>query len=303
MKPVSQHASSVIEVADRLPDSTRIEYAQFLVPDLTTSVPFYRDLIGLSETWTRGNTIALSASKDRTPLILLTEDRSAKLRPAHSAGLFHLALLYPTRRYLAAAFMRLQEYGWQFHGFADHGVSEALYMTDADGNGIELYVDRRPEQRPHRNGEIEMVTEPLDLENLLSELKSPSQQQSGSALTIGHIHLQVTNLHSAEEFYHETLGFDVTQRSFPGALFVAAGGYHHHIGLNVWNSRGGSPSIDGAYGLTRFGVRVGSGEAGKLLAARLRKSPYWLKESEQGIMVHDADDIQIEIISQLKSSI
>ena len=125
----------MIEVADRLPDSTRIEYAQFLVPDLTSSLHFYRDLVGLSETWSRGNTSALSASKDGSPLVLLTEDRTAKRRPAHSAGLFHLALLYLTRRGLAAAFMRLREHDWQFHGFADHGVSEALYMVDADGNG------------------------------------------------------------------------------------------------------------------------------------------------------------------------
>jgi catechol 2,3-dioxygenase len=296
VKAVSQRVSSEIEVADRLPDSTRIQYAQFLVPNLSDALPFYTQLVGLTETWTRGSTIALSASKDRTPLVLLTEDRTAHLRPAHSAGLFHLALLYPTRRELAAAFMRLHKYGWQFQGFADHGVSEALYMADADGNGIELYVDRPLEQWPYRNGEIEMVTEPLDLENLLSELKSPSQQQSGSELTIGHIHLQVTSLHSAEEFYHETLGFDVTQRSFPEALFVAAGGYHHHIGLNVWNTKGGSPSVDKTLGLARFGIRVGSGDAVKDLSARVRKTPYWSKESEEGIVIHDADGIQIEII-------
>jgi catechol 2,3-dioxygenase len=288
--------SSVIEIADRLPDSTRIEYAQFLVPDLANSVPFYTDLVGLSETWTRGNTVALSASKDGVPLVLLTEDRSAKPRPPRSAGLFHLALLYPTRRDLAVAFKRLHDQSWKFLGFADHGVSEALYMADADGNGIELYVDRPREQWPYRNGELEMVTESLDLESLVSELKTPFQEQSGSGITIGHIHLQVTSLQSAEEFYRETLGFDVTQQSFPGALFVAAGGYHHHIGLNVWNSRGGSPSIDGTAGLARFGIRVGSGDARRILAARLRKTPYWSKESEQGIMVHDADGIQIEII-------
>jgi catechol 2,3-dioxygenase len=296
VKPASQHVSSVIEVADRLPDSTRIEYAQFLVPDLANSVPFYTDLVGLSETWTRGNTVALSASKDGGPLVMLTEDRSVKPRPPRSAGLFHLALLYPTRRDLAAAFKRLHDQSRKFHGFADHGVSEALYMSDADGNGIELYIDRPREQWPYRNGELEMVTESLDLESLLSELKIPFKEQSGSGITIGHIHLQVTSLQSAEEFYHETLGFDVTQRSFPGALFVAAGGYHHHIGLNVWNSRGGSPSIDGTAGLARFGIRLGSGDAGQILAARLRKTPYWSKETEQGIIIHDGDGIQIEIL-------
>lgn len=296
MKSKSQRASSLIEVSDRLPDTTRIEYAQFLVPDVNSSLHFYRDLVGLTVTGSRGTTTALSASKDETPLVLLTEDRTAQPRPARSAGLFHLALLYPTRRDLAAAFMRLREHDWQLHGFADHGVSEALYTADGDGNGIELYIDRPREQWPTRNGELEMVTEPLDLENLLSELKGPLQPQAGNRLTIGHIHLQVTSLSSAEEFYHETLGFDVTQRSFPGALFVAAGGYHHHIGLNVWNSRGGSPSKDGTAGLVRFGLRLGSNDAVQSLALRLKTTPYWSQESDRGLLVHDADGIQIEIV-------
>ena len=141
-----------------------------------------------------------------------------------------------------------------------------------------------------------MVTELLDLENLLSELKSPFAQQSGAGITIGHIHLQVTSLQSAEEFYHDTLGFGVTQRSFPGALFLAAGGYHHHIGVNVWNSRDGSPLRGETAGLVCFGIRVGSGDEVQSLAARLRKTTYWSKDSERGIMVHDADNIQIEII-------
>jgi len=296
VKSVSQHASTTIEVADRLPDSTRIEYAQFLVPDLAKSVHFYKDLVGLNHISTRANTIALSASKGGAPLVLLTEDRTANRRPARSAGLFHLALLYSNRRDLAAAFMRLHEHDWKFHGFADHGVSEALYMADVDGNGIELYVDRPREQWPRKNGALEMVTEPLDLENLLSELKSPSPQPSENGLAIGHIHLQVTNLETAEEFYQDTLGFDVTQRSFPGALFLAAAGYHHHIGLSVWNSTGGSPMKEKTAGLVRFGIHVGSAETVQALAARLRKTTHWSGESERGIVLNDADGIQIEII-------
>ena len=296
MNTESQGVLTLSVAGNRLPDSTQIEYAHLLVRDLPNSLHFCRDLVGLNVTWSRGDTTALSASSNGGDLVVLTEDRNAQPRSAHSAGLFHMALLYPTRRELAAAFMRLSDQSWQFHGFADHGVSEALYMADADGNGIELYVDRPRDQWPYRDGELEMVTKPLDLENLLSELKSPSQQQSANALAIGHIHLQVTSLQSAEEFYHETLGFDVTQRSFPGALFVAAGGYHHHIGLNVWNSRAGSPLKEGTAGLVRFGIRVASGDAVRSLGARLRKTPYWSRESERGIMVHDADDIQIEII-------
>jgi len=108
--------------------------------------------------------------------------------------------------------------------------------------------------------------------------------------------MQVTSLQTAEDFYHETLGFNLTQRSLPGALFVAAGGYHHHIGLNVWNSRGGSPLKEGTAGLVRFGIRVDSDDAVQALAARFRKTSYRLKESERGIMVHDGDNIQIEIL-------
>lgn len=295
MKSDFQHASLVTEVADRLPESTRIEYAHLLVRSATDSLPFYKDLVGLTEVWSRGNTTALSSSKDGSPLLLLTEDRAAALRPARSAGLFHLALLYPMRRDLAAAFVRIHEHGWQFGGLADHGVSEALYMADKEGNGIELYADRPRAQWPYKHGELEMITEQLDLNNLLSELNSPPLPQSENGLTIGHIHLQVTNLHSADEFYHQILGFDPTQRSYPGALFVAAGGYHHHIGLNVWNSRGGLSSKEGTAGLVRFGIRLGASDAVPSFSARLRKTPYWSKESEQGIIVHDADDIQIEI--------
>jgi catechol 2,3-dioxygenase len=207
-----------------------------------------------------------------------------------------MALLYPTRRDLAAAFMRLHTQGWQFHGFADHGVSEALYMADAAGNGVELYADKPEAQWPRYNGELTMVTEPLNLDSLLAELNTPSQTLSPGSITIGHMHLQVTDLRSAAEFYHKTLGFDVTQSSFPGALFLAAGGYHHHIGLNVWNSKDGSASQQGTVGLARFGIRLRSPDALQALSVRLQKTPYWLKETQHGVLVHDADDIRIEIL-------
>lgn len=270
MKFEDQNTGAIAETAKSLPDSTRIEYAELTVRDLLPSLHFYKDLVGLREAWSRGESIALSASADGTPVVLLTQNRSAQERQPHSAGLFHLALLYPTRRDLAAAFMRGYEQGWQFHGFADHGVSEALYLSDAEGNGVELYVDKPRNEWPERNGALEMVSDPLNIENLLAELKRPTQPETTEKLRVGHIHLQVTNLQSAEAFYNNSLGFAVTQRSYPGALFVAAGGYHHHIGLNVWNSRGGSPSRQEAAGLLRFGIRVGSRDAFDTLSQRLQ---------------------------------
>jgi catechol 2,3-dioxygenase len=287
---------TVANVVDRLPDSARIAYAEFLVRDRSNALAFYKDLVGLNVAWSRGETTALSGSPDGEPLVLLTEDRNAQPRSPRSAGLFHMALLYPTRRDLAAAFMRLHTQGWQIHGFADHGVSEALYMADADGNGVEFYSDKPQAQWPRNNGQLEMVTEPLDLENLLAEPNAPPQTLVPVGITIGHLHLQVTNLRSASEFYHETLGFDITQGTFPGALFLAAGGYHHHIGLNVWNSKDGSPSTRGSAGLVRFGIRVGSPDALQSLSARLQATPYWLSDTQRGALVHDADNIHIELL-------
>jgi catechol 2,3-dioxygenase len=286
----------IISTAEQLPGTTRIAYAQLVVNDVPASLHFYRDMVGLEPIWSRGDTTALSAAADSDPVVFLTHDGAARRRAPNSAGLFHMALLYPTRKDLAEAFARLHTDGWQFQGFADHGVSEALYLADAEGNGVELYVDRPRSKWPVRNGELQMVTEPLDLDSLLAELKKSTQPLQPAKLSIGHMHLQVTDLKAAGIFYNETLGFAVTQRSFPGALFVAAGGYHHHIGLNVWNSRGGSPAADGTLGLVRFGISPGSVEAVQSLAARMQDTQYWLKTTGRGMLVRDRDNIQIEIL-------
>jgi len=276
--------------------SDAIAYAEFRVPDLERAVPFYRDLAGLSEVSRRDGRARLAGSPDTAPVVMLTEDRGAKPRFPRSAGLFHLALLYPTRRDLALAFQRLHDHAWQFHGFADHGVSEALYMTDVDGNGIELYVDRQREHWPLRNGELEMVTEPLDFNSLLSELAHPAAESISAPIRAGHIHLQVTDLRRAEQFYHNTLGFDVTQRTFAGALFLSARGYHHHIGLNVWNSHRGHRFEDGATGLVQFGIQSRDLKDRQSVLDQLRTHSIPLEPSRSGFVVRDPDNIRIEIL-------
>ena len=281
----------------QLPDSTRISYAQLCVADSGQALRFYRDLLGLVEIRTEGSTTSLSTSGLQKPLLLITEDPDAKPRDVRSPGLFHLALLYPRRKDLAAILQRLTLHRWPFQGFADHGVSEALYLEDPDGNGVELYVDRPRAEWPHRNGQLEMVTEPLNLQDLLSELNGHSENgfPDPQGVSTGHIHLQVSSLRAAEEFYHEALGFDVTQRNFPGALFLSAGGYHHHLGVNVWNSRGTSPAPADSRGLTRFGIHLGNEQALQSLAEQLRSTPFWVKDSIEGFVVHDGDNIHIDI--------
>ena len=139
---------------------------------------------------------------------------------------------------------------------ADHLVSEALYLSDPDGNGIELYRDRPREEWRYEGGQLEMATLPLDLRNLADELNAADgpQPAAPAGTTMGHVHLQVASIPDADAFYHGVLGFDVTTRGYPGALFVSAGGYHHHLGLNTWHSAGSGPAAPGSVGLRSYEV-------------------------------------------------
>jgi catechol 2,3-dioxygenase len=149
--------------------------------------------------------------------------------------LFHAALLFPTRATLGAWLQFAAERGVDFEGFSDHGVSEAIYLSDPDGNGLEFYADRPFEQWPYAKGELAMTTRPLSVRSLLAEA-SPAGPTPLHGASWGHLHLRVTDLERSESFYKEKLGVEVMQRSFPGARFLAADNYHHHIGLNTWGA-------------------------------------------------------------------
>jgi catechol 2,3-dioxygenase len=165
-----------------------------------------------------------------------------------------VAFLHPTRADLAATLHRVRRYGHAFDGFADHHVSEAAYLTDPEGNRLELYADRPRAAWSAADGGIRITTEPLDLPGLLAAASGPSPALApGTA--VGHVHLRVSSLAAAEAFYVDRLGFEVVTRAYPGALFVSAGGYHHHLGLNVWGGPAGSPP-EGALGLASFDVVV-----------------------------------------------
>ncbi len=201
----------------------------------------------------------------------LREDRSAPPRDPRATGLFHLAVLLPSRLDLAHALRRLAESRWPLDGASDHLVSEALYLSDPDGNGIEIYRDRPREEWTH--GEIgpEMATLPLDLRSLADELETATgpQPEAPAQTTIGHVHLQVAELSEIERFYAELLGFDVTVRGYPGALFVSAGGYHHHLGLNTWHSAGSAAQAPGSIGLRSYEILLPDEDELGRVSARL----------------------------------
>ena len=237
---------------------TAIGKVRLTVSDVERSGDFYEHALGLRATQRDNSTFVLGVP-DGPPLVELHEDPGARPLNRRATGLFHMAILVPSRQELARSLWRLAQHRWPLDGASDHLVSEALYLSDPDGNGIEIYRDRPRAEWPRSNGQLRMATLPLDLDGLVSELKSDS---TGSAATdpvatctrMGHVHLQVSDLGEAERFYAGALGFEVTVRGYPGALFVSAGGYHHHIGLNTWNSAGAGPPPPGSIGLRDFEV-------------------------------------------------
>ncbi len=242
---------------------TAIGAVSLTVADLARARAFYEQVLGLvaREHGHDDTVLALTDAGGRADLVVLHEDRAAPAFDPHGNGLFHLALLVVDRLELARSLQRVADAGWQLTGASDHLVSEALYLRDPDGNGIEIYRDRPRAQWPaDERGGVQMATLALDLPDLLDELaRAPGHgrpQALAPGARIGHVHLQVSELAGAERFYCDVLGFDVTVRGYPGALFVSAGGYHHHIGLNTWNSRGAAPVASGGIGLRAFDVRL-----------------------------------------------
>ncbi len=255
MDSMSTQAPSPSPTSPSIAAATSLGAVSLTVSDLTRSRAFYETALGLGVRELDDGGLAFGVTGD-SDLVRLHGDPSAPALDRRATGLFHLAILYPSRLDLAHALARLAAAGWSLDGVSDHLVSEALYLSDPDGNGIELYRDRPRAEWPYTDGRLEMATLPLDLRNLAGELSSVDGPQTSApaATVMGHVHLQVASIPEAEAFYHGVLGFDVMVRGYPGALFVSAGGYHHHLGLNTWHSAGSGPAAPGAVGLRSYEV-------------------------------------------------
>jgi catechol 2,3-dioxygenase len=231
-----------------LPDSLRLGPVHLTVRDLDRSVGFYQDAIGLSVHHREDPVAAMGAGGE--DLVVLHEAPFAK--PAgRTAGLYHFALLHPSREELARALMRLTAAGARIDGASDHGISEAIYLPDPDENGIELAADRPRAGWPAR---WDTSPDPLDLPALIAPGAGEELQRRASpGLTVGHVHLHVGDLEIGLAFYRDVIGFEV-QVLAPGAAFVSAGGYHHHLGFNVWRGVNVPPAPQGTVGLREWTV-------------------------------------------------
>ena len=265
-----------------LPPDTRLGAVHLRVRDLESEVSFYEDVLGFAVLGEDGVTAALGPRGGR-PLLVLHASPNAPAPPTGSTGLFHVAFRFESRRELGGMIVRVRNHDWPFEGFGDHNVSEAAYLSDPEGNGVELYADRSRDVWHSVEGQVFMTTEPLDVPGLLLAADGPSQALPPGT-TVGHVHLRVSSLESAEEFYVDRLGFEVTTRGYPGALFMAAGGYHHHVGCNVWGESAIRHPPEGSLGLRSFDVIVPDEKARRLL----------LGGADEG-MLFDRDDIGVRI--------
>jgi catechol 2,3-dioxygenase len=249
--------------------SLRIGSVRLAVADLPRSVEFYERVLGLA-LLSRDQDGALLGVDPEDPALELTAIANPARVSPHDTGLFHVAWLHPSRTALAATVQRIVRGGWPIGGASDHGVSEALYVSDPDGLGIEIYADRPREQWPRTpDGRgVKMVTLPLDLDDLMAQAPAQAQTAIEPGTSVGHVHLKVSDVPRALTFYRDVLGLQ-EQAQLPAAAFLSAGGYHHHVGLNSWQSSGASAPPDSAPGLRNVGFELGGADALAALRSRL----------------------------------
>ena len=277
----------------RIDPKASIGAVKLAVSDLDRALGFYRDSLGLTMRERQGGVARLFAGDAGPDLLHLEESPGARHVP-RTTGLYHLAVLLPSRLDLALALARLAETGTRLRGASDHGASEAIYLEDPDRNGIEIYRDRPRDEWPRAaDGTFLLPTDPLDLDGLIGELRGvksarPEEQPPAPPATaIGHVHLHVADLAKARRFYVDVLGFDEMARYGDEALFLSAGGYHHHVGVNVWAGRGAPPPPHGAAGLQWFSVVHSSEAEREKTLARVQQAGIDVEARDEGALVRD----------------
>lgn len=249
---INAQQAALAEQSFALTRPVHVGRAHLVVKDLDTVSAYYQRVLGLAVLERSESGIVLGAGGQ--PLLTLSTRGDVAAAPRTAAGLFHTAFLLPNRQELADWFAHAAHLGVRFDGASDHLVSEAIYLSDPEGNGIEVYRDRQPSEWTYRgDGTVEMATDHLDLQALYDEAAKTGWAGAPDATALGHIHLQVGNVAEADRFYEGVLGLK-KMASYPGASFFASGAYHHHVAANIWNSRNAGQRTGAMTGLQDYAL-------------------------------------------------
>jgi catechol 2,3-dioxygenase len=262
-----------------------IDQAHLIVTDLPLVSGFYQSMLGLNVIEKTASGEVLGAGG--VPLLTLTTSSDARIAPRNAAGLFHTAFLMPDRTELARWLRHAAHNNVTIDGASDHLVSEAIYISDPEGNGIEIYADRPHEQwKFHQDGMVEMATLRLDLQALYESAPQDAWNGMADGTAIGHIHLQVGNIPEADAFYRDVLGLKLMAR-YPGASFFATGSYHHHVAANIWNSRGAGARDQDMTGLSDYTLRFNDRTALDKAVAKLDELEIKTEKRDGGVSLRD----------------
>ncbi len=274
---------------------TNIGLVILRVADLDRSLNFYQGVLRF-RLIERTPGKAVLGAEDGPPLLELQEVRDAPPQPRWATGLYHVAILLPSRADLGQALIRMAEAGLDI-GQSDHLVSEALYISDPDGNGLEIYRDRPRSEWTWDGKTVRMALDPLDLRAIAEEGRRAERQWDvlPSGTRVGHIHLQVSDIPGTEHFYHDILGFDITAR-MPSAIFLSAGGYHHHIGANTWQSSGAPHAPETGAGIHSYIVALPGRDALADVRSRLVANGIPVQEEGDEIVTVDPSQNLIRFV-------
>lgn len=270
----------------RLPAGTTLGPVTLQVADLARSLDYYERTLGLHVLGGSPRSATLGTQDGATPLVILKEHPGATPVPKRGRlGLYHFAILLPSRAALGRFVRHLADAN-VYAGMSDHLVSEAVYLTDPDGLGIEVYADRPSGEWRHEGGQLVMATNPLDVQDVLRAAGDEPWSGMPAGSRLGHVHLFVGDLEAASRFYHTALGFDKIGWSYPGALFLSAGGYHHHLGTNTW-AAGAEPAGENDARLLEWEIRVPSADDAKAALESLRGASVAVEETVDGGVARD----------------
>ncbi|PSL42982.1 catechol 2,3-dioxygenase [Salsuginibacillus halophilus] len=274
--------------------TTFVSHVHLHVQNLERTISFYQDTLGFHVLYQTDSEAAFSADGE-TALITAGQPIGVTPKERYTTGLYHFALLLPTRKDLAKIVTYFNEIGLNF-GSSDHTVSESIYLADPDGNGIEIYADRDPDGWTWENGEVNLTVDPLNYRDLLAENDGAPWKKMPEATLMGHVHLHAADLEETEDFYLEGLGFEMVRRFNPQTHFIADGKYHHHIALNTWHGVGAPAPSPSSAGMAYFTLNVADKEKQIAITSKLESLGTPVTKTEDAVWAADPSGTKIKIV-------